>query len=242
MHVTIPSRFRGPPTSGNGGYTCGLVAGFIEGPAEVMLRIPPPLEVPLAVVREVAAVRLLHGETLVAEGRPSDFTLELPQAPAYAEAKAAGRGYLGLRHHDWPSCFVCSPQRAEGDGLRIFCGPWKDGVVAGTWTPTADLSDENGNVRPEFLWSAIDCPGAWSVIGREDAQAAVPAPPAPLLLGRLAGRLLRNLRAGDDCVVIGWPLGVDGRKYHVGTAVFTADGEPVCYSRATWIAVKPSSA
>src|SRR3982750_648655 len=32
--VVIDSRFNGPPDSANGGYTCGLVAAAIDGPAE----------------------------------------------------------------------------------------------------------------------------------------------------------------------------------------------------------------
>jgi hypothetical protein len=41
--LRVDRRFCGPPNSGNGGYTCGLVANFIDGPAEVILRRPPPL-------------------------------------------------------------------------------------------------------------------------------------------------------------------------------------------------------
>ena len=51
--VTIARRFRGPLTSANGGYTCGLLAGFVPAPAaEVSLRLPPPLERPLTVAVE----------------------------------------------------------------------------------------------------------------------------------------------------------------------------------------------
>ena len=49
---TIPKRFCGPPDSGNGGYVCGLLAGYVEGDAEVTLRMPTPLERPLDVVRD----------------------------------------------------------------------------------------------------------------------------------------------------------------------------------------------
>jgi hypothetical protein len=45
--LVIMSRFCGPPDSGNGGYVCGLIAGYLDGPAEVTLRKPPPLETPL---------------------------------------------------------------------------------------------------------------------------------------------------------------------------------------------------
>jgi hypothetical protein len=48
--ITIDKRFRGPPNSGNGGYVCGLIAGHIDGSAEITLRVPPPLEHGLEIV------------------------------------------------------------------------------------------------------------------------------------------------------------------------------------------------
>ncbi len=42
--LSIPARFNGPLDSGNGGYCAGLVAGLVEGPAEVNLRRPVPLD------------------------------------------------------------------------------------------------------------------------------------------------------------------------------------------------------
>jgi len=112
-------------------------------------------------------------------------------------------------------------------------------MVAGTWTPDATIADANGAVGREFIWAAIDCPGSWSVIGRDDAAAPVKAIPSTMLLGRLTGRVDRGLRAGEECTVIGWFLGHEGRKYHVGTAVHTRrERALVALSRATWIALK----
>jgi hypothetical protein len=31
----------------------------------------------------------------------------------------------------------------------------------------------------------------------------------------------QRVAAGERCVVIGWPIGRDGRKHHVGTALVT---------------------
>ncbi|HUS23561.1 MAG TPA: hypothetical protein VM369_01325, partial [Candidatus Binatia bacterium] len=172
MSITIARRFCGPPASGNGGYSAGRIAALVGNPAEITLRAPPPLDVPLQVERDGGTVRVSHGGQVVGEGRPApDFTLELPAPPSWDEAAAAGRRYNGLTDHAYGTCFVCGPQRAPGDGLRIFCGPWRDGRVAGTWTPDATLDDGRGEVAPEFLWAAIDCPGSWSVIGRRDADA-----------------------------------------------------------------------
>ena len=38
--LVIPSRFGGPAGSGNGGYVCGRVAAYVNGPATVTLRRP----------------------------------------------------------------------------------------------------------------------------------------------------------------------------------------------------------
>ena len=238
MEITIAKRFCGPPTSGNGGYSSGRVAALIGNTAEVTLRAPPPLDAPLRVERTEAGVRVLHGETLVAEGKPATLELDIPAPPTREEARAAGQRFSGLKHHPYATCFVCGPARHERDGLRIFCGPWKDGMVAGTWTPDATLDDGKGFVAPEFLWAAIDCPGSWSVIGRDDPDAPAGFVSPGALLGRLTGRVVRQLRVGEECSAMGWFLGNDGRKYHVGTAIHTLAGDLIAYSKGTWIALK----
>lgn len=238
MEITIAKRFCGPPASGNGGYSCGRVAALIGDTAEITLRAPPPLETPLRVERADGSVRLMHGDQLVAEGKPATLDLEVPVPPTREEALAAAARFSGLRHHPYATCFVCGPNRHERDGLRIFCGPWKNGMVAGTWIPDATLDDGKGFVAPEFLWSAIDCPGSWSVIGREDAEAPAGFVSPGALLGRLTGRIARPLRIGEPCTALGWFLGAEGRKYHVGTAIHDRDGALVAYSKGTWIALK----
>ncbi|HSK25595.1 MAG TPA: hypothetical protein VK894_01620, partial [Jiangellales bacterium] len=66
MRFLVERRFRGPAESGNGGYVAGLLAarvGAVPGgsAAVVTLRLPPPLETPLATVADGdGAVRLLH--------------------------------------------------------------------------------------------------------------------------------------------------------------------------------------
>ena len=237
MEITIPRRFCGPPNSGNGGYSCGRLAAFVGNPAEITLRAPPPLDTKLAVQRQDGVVRLMHGDQLIAEGRSAELALEIPAPPSLDEAARAGRRFNGLRHHPYDTCFVCGPSRKPGDGLNIYCGPWKDGKVAGTWTPDPSLDDGKGFVAPEFLWSAIDCPGSWSVIGRDDPDAPCGQVSAGALLGRLTGEVVRPLRVGTPCTALGWFLGAEGRKYHVGTAIHAA-GELIAVSKGTWIALK----
>lgn len=227
--LRIEPRFRGPPQSGNGGYTCGRVARFIEGPASVRLLAPPPLGKPLRVDVGDGIVRLYDADTQIAEARPAAPEVEVPALPVHDEAIAAARGYTGFQRHPFPGCFVCGPQRAAGDGLRVFAGPLgRDGIVASPWVPGADLGAD-GRVREEFIWAALDCPGAFAVMPQERELAIV--------LGQLEARIDAPLAAGTHCVVIGWPIASAGRKRIVGTAIADAGGRIVARARATWIVV-----
>ncbi len=228
--VTIDRRFRGPPESGNGGYVCGVVAGLIGGTAEVTLRRPPPLDRPLQVARlDDGGVALRDGETVIAEGAPASLKIDPPAPVSFNEAEEASRSFLGFRQHIFPTCLVCGTRRTEGDGLRIFPGsiPGRD-IVAAPWTPDASLAGEGSTVRPEFVWAALDCPSGWAVFGD-------PSQGRPAVLGRLAARLIAQVQPSERCVVIGWPLGEDGRKLYSGTALFSHDGELRAVARATWV-------
>ncbi len=69
--LTIPPRFNGPAGVGNGGYVCGRIAAYVDGPATVTLRRPPPLDTPMKVERgDGGSVRVRHGRTLIGEAAP----------------------------------------------------------------------------------------------------------------------------------------------------------------------------
>jgi hypothetical protein len=226
--VTIARRFRGPANSGNGGYTCGLVAGFVPGDAEVTLRRPPPLDRALAVTRDGDRIVVRDGPDLVAEAVAVSLDLEVPVAPTAEEAEAAARNYAGFGHHVFPECFVCGPERPPGDGLRVFPG-WVPGrgLVAAPVQADPSLPAHDGVLNLEIMWSLLDCPGAWAE-QREMEEAGV-------VLGRMAAAVLEPLRAGDSGVAVGWPLGREGRKLYSGTALFGPDGRLQGYARQTWI-------
>jgi hypothetical protein len=217
--VRIPARFNGPPDSGNGGYTCGLVAGLLGGAAEVTLRLPPPLDRELEVVHDDTRVEVRDGGRLVAEAEPVELAIDVPAPVSQAEAERASRNYAGFTHHAYDTCFVCGPNRT--DGLRVYAGPveGRDGVVASPWTPPDD-------VTPELVWAALDCPSGWAV---DDFQRE------GVLLGRMATEIDRLPPPGEPHVVIGWRVGEDGRKRFAGSALLTAEGEVLARSRSTWI-------
>jgi hypothetical protein len=216
--IVIDRHFRGPTESGNGGYTCGLVARFVDGDAEVTLRVPPPLDTRLRVERD-GVVRVFDGETLVAEAKAADVDVESREPPSF---EAASRAALpeGDQESPFPQCFVCGPHRAAGDGLRIFAGPLKDRVVAAPWIPIEPY------IGPEFVWAALDCPGAYACGFGERGV---------LVLGRLAARVEGLPRPGEPCVVVAWPMDGEGRKAYAGSALYGEGGRLLGVARATWI-------
>jgi hypothetical protein len=60
----------------------------------------------------------------------------------------------------------------------------------------------------------------------------------PALLGEFTAHVDRLVHTGESCVVIGWKLGSEGRKYRVGTALFDGNGELCARALATWIELK----
>jgi hypothetical protein len=224
--LRIARRFRGPPTSGNGGYVCGLVAERLGQPVEVMLRSPPPLEQDLALAPGAPA-RLLDGEVLVAQATPAELVLDVPPAPSLDEAEAWSRAYPGFASHPFPECFTCGPARTVGDGLRIFPGAAPDGaLVAAPWEAHASLADASGRIPIPVVWAALDCAGYFATTH-----------PRTALLGKMTALVPAPVAAGERYVVIGWRIGEEGRKRHAGTALFDARGQLLGQARQTWIVV-----
>ena len=217
--VTIERRYRGPLDSANGGYAAGLLGSRLGSAAEVTLRLPPPLERALEVRDEGERLLLYDGDRLVAEAASGDPGLDAPVAPTPAEAAAASEGVGAFGPPQFAECFVCGI-RADGTGLGIHPGPvpGRAGLVATRW-----FAHE---VSPAVVWASIDCPGAYAVgeTGRGEP-----------VLGRITARVERLPAEGEPCVVIGWPLGEEGRKLHAGTALFGEDGAVLALARQVWI-------
>src|SRR5689334_22540309 len=116
--LTIARRFRGPPTSGNGGYVSGRLAERLGGAVEVTLRRPVPLDRPLSVDTAPTALRLLDGEALIAEARATALTLVLPTPPG-ADAIAALPDVGDFGTGDYGTCFSCGRLRHQPDGLCV---------------------------------------------------------------------------------------------------------------------------
>ncbi|MEU3020641.1 hypothetical protein ABZ635_25000 [Nocardiopsis sp. NPDC007018] len=252
--LTVPAAYNGPDGSGNGGYSAGLLAARLTGPGgptvQVTLRSPPPLDRSLLVEDAPGGDLLLVdpastdpasadrarpvAEAVVADPLDPDL---IPGGPVGAdEAREARQRYGGLVEHPFPRCYSCGPERAEGDGLRLFAGSVRpgggpDGVgntVACPWHVRPETDGGDGTAALAQVWAALDCPGGWSsdVVGR------------PIVLGRITARVLAAPAVGSTAVVMGHLESVDGRKVHTLSALHDGDGRPLAVARATWIAIR----
>jgi hypothetical protein len=227
--IQVAARFCGPPGSANGGYICGLVADRIHQPVTVRLLRAAPLNTALALHSvepglwgvEDAGLRCIEARTT------APLELAIPASPGYRQAQESSlQGPRDSREHPCPGCFVCGPDRADGDGLRIFAGPVPgQDLVAAAWVPDESLARGDGKVPPEVLSAALDCPGFH----------ALRTGPKPWLLGELTTHIDRLVRVGERCVIVGWRIDGQGRKRVVGTALFDEDNEVCAWARATWI-------
>jgi hypothetical protein len=221
--LVIDPRFRGPPNSANGGYTCGLLAQFVDAAAaEVTLRKPPPLGRTLTIEERGDAAVLLDGDELIAEGVPSTLDLQPPRIVDVEEARDAERGYVGADDHPFPTCFVCGPARDCAHALCLRPGRVRDErLVATVWTPREP-------VVHELVWAALDCPGAFAVeLGVRGLR----------VLGRLTAQIDLQPWPGEEHVIVGWPLESEGRKHGAGTALIGPNGLVFARARAVWIDV-----
>lgn len=219
--LVVESRHNGPPGSGNGGWTSGLIAAHFDAPdapiPEVTLLKPPPLETPLRVIHTDEGLRLTDPSgTLIATARPRVAPIEAVPGVPREEAIEATDRYPGHGQHHFPTCFVCGPQRP--DGLRIFPGRLADGRTAAIFTTPLD-------VAPVTIWAALDCPGGWTVIEGD----------RPWVLGRLAVAIDDLPKPGSECVVVGQAVHREGRKAVVRTTLYDAAAQVLARGEATWI-------
>ena len=239
--LTIERRFNGPHDSGNGGYSAGLAAQLLPNAqaVEATIHAPIPLDLTLRthpagdgidIMTDDASMRIL-----IMSLQPTHLEMPVVQSPGLQAASVAAHAFRDPDDHVLPHCFVCGPNRAVGDGLRIFADWLKDPsgienpnafpIVAAPWQPSPDLADSSGRIAPEFLWAALDCPGAFAI----DKE--------PILLGRMSARIMSRPTTDAPIVVVAWARGHDRRKHFAGSALFTEAGDLLAFSQQTWIQI-----
>jgi hypothetical protein len=251
--LIVPSRFRGPRSSGNGGWTAGALAALVahDVPADhaarwptvaVSLRQPPPLDTPLQVTDDDGATVASLDGAVVAHAEVLDQgPVAVDPVPA-DEARAAMASYPGLRQHPFPACFGCGTEREEGDGLRIFPGPVSDARgptrVAATWTPHPSLfedwhayHDDHPRASLPVAWAALDCVGGWAGDLTERM----------MVLALITVRVQTLPLIGEEHVVVGEARGEEGRKTWTAATLYDADGRPLAAAEHLWITVDPAA-
>jgi hypothetical protein len=226
--VLIERRFRGPPESGQGGYSCGLIADRIEGDcATVSLRKPPPLERAL----RVDGHRLMDGEVLIAEGHPDQLDVAVPDpVPLEAAQRASQHPFWGEHVHPFPGCFGCGFERDQREAVAIWMGAHDhSGLMAGAWTPSTDFAGDDGAVTKVITWAALDCPTATGANLPLDGVS---------VLARLTCKLVEPIEPSVAHTVVAWPISDDGRKHVGGCAIHAPDGRLCAYSAGLWIELR----
>jgi len=216
---------------GHGGYVAGLFAERIDGPLEVTLRRPTPLDTQLVFrASDDGRHELVDGDAVIAEAVRKPLAIEVPPPPSLAQAIAAEAG--SPSHHGeqgvHPVCFGCGKRRDPGDALRIFVGPCEvDGhaLVAGGFEPRSAFDGRDGMLARRYVLAALDCPGAFAFIARGGRAG---------LLGRIAFEQYREVPGDRHAIVIGWQMGGEGRKLLAGTALFDEHGTLCAAAKATW--------
>lgn len=231
--LVIARRFAGPPDSGNGGYVAGRLAAFVDtdGPVQVTLRQPPPLEVGLDVrTGEDGVTTLGFGGAVIAEAVPTSMEGHVVDPVDHATALAAMDRYAGAVGHPFAGCFVCGTDRPAPDGLGLRPGRLLDrpDTVATAWVPDASFAETDGELPAYLVWAALDCPGGWSsdLVGR------------PMVLGRMTAAVDARPLAGDRCVVLGQRLREEGRKTFSASTAYDSDGRVLGRAEATWITLR----
>lgn len=237
--ITIAPGFNGPRLSGNGGYVGGVLAERYtrafggDGTVEITLRAPIPIARPLQVAREGEALMLRDGDRLLAEARAGSVDHLAPPPAPTDWAEVMHRGEIGGCGADseFGTCIVCSRVRPVGDGLRVLgtAGPLP-GRSLSCYVPHANHADAEGRIRNEFVWGTLDCPGAFAAQDPDDRR--------PALTGRMTAKILSPPKVGERCAVVGWRIGVDGRKLYSGTALYTESGRLCALGTCTWIVLK----
>jgi hypothetical protein len=245
--IVVERRFQGPDMgggTGNGGYFCGLVA-VAAGPGtrsvEIRRASGVPLDRPLTVRAVPDGAEVHDQDGLIARTTEEEIAVTVPAPPPLEVARRISTRFLeqlegGKVAHQFPGCFVCGHRRAPGDGMRLFTGSLDGGLVGtagtrvGAWRPAEGFLDEAGWLRPEIVWSALDCPGGWAIAG-------------PANTGTLQVEILGPVNGRQDLIVMGWPMPAastrpGSRRRYAGTALFDARGGLLARGAAIWVALR----
>jgi hypothetical protein len=237
--IVVPRQFRGPPTTANGGYICGVLSNAVGGRGSAMLRAGVPLDVPVMLNLAAdgsATLSNAEGQPLGSAKPAEDSALPAPPAPPSIEAaRAFGETSPFAKRPLHRGCFSCCIEREDGEGLGVYVGQVEGapaGQCAGVWTPHSNFANPDGTMPDEITWAALDCPGSMAWYIKSGAPVG--------LLGTMAGEVLIKPRAGETYVVSAWALEAEGRKHFAGVALFDKTGTLMARGGQIWIGRAPA--
>ncbi|WP_194818468.1 PaaI family thioesterase [Nocardia sp. XZ_19_385] len=231
--VRIPGYAHGYPEVAFGGYVAGVLAANSEDPTELRVdfRAPVPIEQPLTIASTESGARTLTDADglLLAETAKATVGIVAPPVPSWAEAKAATEAALVSRERPRTDCYGCGADCAPGRGMRLFTSklPGHD-LIAGAWTPDPALGGADGTLGAEHVWSLLDCPGGWAAMTMHGMRPGA-------VTAALTATQLQPISVGADYISYSWAANRDGRKYTVGVALATPDGDLCALAEALWI-------
>lgn len=233
--IVIESKYCGPSTSANGGYTAGILAARLAGPqvtVEATLLAPPPIAIELYIDVDAdgQSARLLDETQVVASARvvtPLDITTPPPISFSDAALEQASPVVLDPDSHPFNSCFVCGTARDPSDALRIF-----PAELVGHDLMVAAYQPAERYCAPEFVWAALDCPSSFPMYLASQPFSG------PAVLGRMTMTPTPSLTPGGRYVIQAWRERIDGRKLMAAAALYDESGEVVAAARATWIRLR----
>ena len=231
--IYVDERYSGPPGYANGGWLAGQLSRLVPGQVStVSLWRPVPVGELLSVRPTTeGAVLSIRGE-LLATAAAAEWPPDLAPVEPVRLDEAEWASQSSQRHHPFPTCFVCGPERPIGEGLRILPGPLGDDhgfVHAATWKVGDRYDSGQGAAVVPAMWAALDCVGAFPHL--DDGQMAV--------LGRMTARVLEPAWVGETYAVVGRADGAERRKRFSSTALFDGSGRRVAESHQLWIGLDP---
>lgn len=239
-NTVLSQRFCGPPKTGNGGFTAGILAEAVgASAAEIRLLSPTPVETSIVIESEKGQKGSIYDDSkkvlaTLQSISDEDFPeYKLPIVPDLDETKKISAFYPGFTTHPFPTCFVCGPKRELNDGMRIFVGAAPkqvgfDNLMVGHWLPDETVVSEDDTVRDAAIWGALDCPGGFS---------AVLDKPKLIVLSKIRGKIIKPAKIGDDYTVMSWRLQKMSRAFKVMTAIFRSDTKELfAIAESLWLA------
>ena len=260
--VNLPTHFRGPPTSGNGGVAAGLYPclGAEALPDDVVqlhvrLHKPIPLntdldfqigepensKVDVSVTHDNAAVLSGWVSSVSQEPLMTDETLSELRSHSVLSSRQQLRfdQYVevpGPSSADFAECFVCGPDARRG--LRLRLRPVTDEIFWKDWHPDQRWEDK-GLLASLPAIAALDCTSAAGFhlngILEQDESC---------LLGTYDAQLgpAAPINNSDGLRIISKTRDRDGRKIFTDIGLFSPNGAAHVLGKATWIVVSPEDA